>query len=84
MVLLKAYFFQKNNVTSNLKGLSSIKDFCFNLYPYYLNSKQSASSKQSALNLKLNMDLFPVTAVKGLLVGSPNLGTLGTLLIFQT
>jgi len=87
MVLLKVYCFQKINVTSNLKGLSTIKDFCFNLsqfYPYYLNSKQSASSKQSALNLKLNIDLFPVTVVKGLLlVGSPNLGTLGTYLSFR-
>lgn len=78
MVLLKVYFFQKMNVTSNLKGLSSIKDFCFNLYPYYLNSKQSA------LNLKLNINLFPLTVVKGLLlVESPNLGTLGTYLSFK-
>ena len=84
MVLLKVYFFQKINVTSNLKSLSSIKDFYFNLYPYYLNSKQSASSKQSALNLKLNINLFPVTVVKGLLlVGSPNLGTPGTYLSFK-
>lgn len=45
MVLLKVHFFQKINVTSNLKSLSYIKD----LYPYYLNSKQSA------LNLKLNI-----------------------------
>lgn len=83
MVLLKVYFFQKINVTSNLKSLSSIKDFCFNLYPY-LNSKQGASSKQSALNLKLNINLFLVTVVKGLLlVGSPNLGTPGTYLSFK-